>query len=777
VVKNLPKKDSVKVFLSRAKETLPGRWLWLLIGLGLIVNGQTLIHQREPFGEVNPTLEFWNVTYRLDIVNMQNFGAAIPYLLAGGLLCAFAFLPFWNKQEEPRARTKKKSSPKWAFLLPRLAIGVSLFAFLIFKLGQHEYTPILPWLWVFTLALLTHLIHRYDKASGANLSLNITRIDIVWLAILFLVGLAIGSFALQDIPNIMVPDEGSFWETGRAIAIGEFKPAFFDFGVYTFPVASSIFQGWVMRLFSVNLWGWRFASVLAGTFTVIPLYMLGREWFDRRVAVMAALFMVSSPYYLSFARMGYNNSQALFPVVLSLYFWSLGYKRNCNLYYWLAGLAAGLGFYTYPAAWLGLVTIVIVMALLTAIRRIKFRQAILATTILLTATAVTAGPRLIYGASSENAEPLFYKMFETSFVSTFYGSAYYGPAELYPEGYAYLLGKNQVFYALDVYVELLVRGIVRTLAALFDPFIVTEHFIITNLTGGFLAAIGLALGLSLCLRTLKQTRSILLLTWLGAGLLFLSMIAAFPPRHTHLVTIIPALALLAAAGLAVTADTLTNSLLKRWASIPIKWAQTSILVLVSGALVFSGMKEYFTVMPIRNPPLFEDIASWIAWRTEEPLTIVYLDSTEKMPHRVEYHVNTHMVPHKYDSLAAYDFDWQKVPDKSIVFIEPQEDNIPVPPSTFKNSATYINKDGETIGYAWVNTSVELQPSPPFPITHDKFPVTIIPVFSALAIIVLVLITLQFHVTTEKTTDKPGFSIHAEITLRKPGKQKKEDKQS
>ena len=160
-----------------------------------------------------------------------------------------------------------------------------------------------------------------------------------------------------------------------------------------------------MRLFGVNIWGWRFASVLAGTFTVIPLYLLAREWFDRRVAIVAALIMVSSPYYLSFARMGYNNSQALFPVVFSLYFWSLGYRQNSTLYYWLAGLAAGLGFYTYPAAWLGLVTIVIVMLLLTAIRRIKFPQAIFIIFIFLIASGITAGPRLIYGASSQNAEP------------------------------------------------------------------------------------------------------------------------------------------------------------------------------------------------------------------------------------------------------------------------------------------------------------------------------------------------------------------------------------
>ncbi len=480
---------------------------------------------------------------------------------------------------------------------------------------------------------------------------------------------------------------------------------------------------------------------------------------------MAALIMVSSPYYLSFVRLGYNNSQALFPVVLSLYFWSIGYKRGSNFYYWLAGLAAGLGFYTYPAAWLGLVTIIIVVVMLAAIRRINFRLSLLVMTVFLTATILTAGPRLVYGASSENAEPLFYKLVETSFVSSFYGSAYYGPAELYPEGIAYLLGKNQVFYAPEVYSELLTRGLVRTLAALFDPFIVTEHFLTTNFAGGFLAAIGLALGLGLCLRTIKQTRSILLLTWLGAGLFFLSIIAAFPPRHTHLVTIIPVLALLSALGFAISADTLASELGKRWSPTLYNWAQRGVIVAVSSMLVFSGMREYFITMPIRNPPLFEDIVSWIAWRNAEPFNIIYLASTEKTPHRVEYHVNTGMVPHTYDSVSTYNFNWENVPENSIVFLDASEENIPGSPPGFDNSTTYVNMDGETIGYAWSDTVVDLEPEPAFPITISELPVTIIPGFSALVLLAFVLMTVQIRIGTEKIADGPGLRIRAEITLR------------
>jgi len=724
------------------------------------------MQQRDFVGTPNPTLDLWNVTYRLEIVNIQNFGAAILFLLAGAFISALAFMPAWKKQETPPLPLSENLShkPDWSYLLPRLGLGLLLFAYLIFKLARHEYATILPWLWIAILALLTYLFYKHAKSGNANLSLQTTRIDVAWIAGLFLVGLLISSFALQDIPNILVPDEGSFWENGRAIATGEFKPAFFDFGVYTFPIASSIFQAWVMRVVGINLWGWRFASALAGTLTAIPLYLLTREWFDRRVAVIATLIMLSSPYYLSFARIGYNNSQSLFPVVMCLYFWSLGYKRNSPFFYWLAGLAAGLGFYTYTASWLGPVTIVLVMVLLVVIRRIKIRLALLSGAIFLSAAAITAGPRLVYGASSQNAEPLFYKLLETSFVSSFYGSAYYGPADLYPQGDAYMIGQNQVFFAPQVYAELLTRSSVRTLAALFDPFLVTEHFMVTNFPGGFLPAIGFVLGLGLSLRTVKQTRSILLLTWLGAGLFFLSIIAAFPPRHTHLVTVIPALAMLSATGFAISVDTLITEAQRKWSQLSDTKIANAVLILVSLATVLIGLRTYFITMPERNPPLFEDIVSWIAWRTKEPLTIVYVGRTD-IRHRVQYEVDTRLVSHKYVGVTAEGFDWQEIPENSIVFYEQQVQGIPASPQRFNNAAIYTNKNGETLGHAWANTNVDLQPQPLFAGLTD-IP---IPVVLGIVFIGLIVFLMRGKIRLEKNENGNGFRLTVEIWLRESHK--------
>jgi hypothetical protein len=312
---------------------------------------------------------------------------------------------------------------------------------------------------------------------------------------------------------------------------------------------------------------------------------------------------------------------------------------------------------------------------------------------------------------------------------------------------------------------LLTRSTARTLAALVDPYIVTEHFLTTNFAGGFLAAIGLVLGLSLSLRTIKQTQSILMLVWLGAGLFFLSIIAAFPPRHTHLVTIIPVLALLSAVGFIAGIDTFAHELQKKWSPGIIAWGQVGIVLFFSGALVFSGIREYFTIMPIRNPPLFEDIVSWIVWRTEEPLTIVYIGPDAEKPHRVQYLVDTLMVPHKYDSTTPTSFDWKDVPFGSIVFYEQQNERIPSPPFEFNTSATYILQD-EVIGKAWTNTDVDLQPALPFSSKSKRNSVTTTLLFSTLAIIAFMLLTLQIRVNVEKGTDEPVLNVHTKIRLRK-----------
>ena len=103
--------DKAKAFLTRVRASLPGRWFWLLVGLGLIINGVYLVHQRGDINEASQILLRWNEEFHLEIVNILYLVVAIPYLVGGGLLSAFSFVPLWKKQEEIQAPTKIKAPP------------------------------------------------------------------------------------------------------------------------------------------------------------------------------------------------------------------------------------------------------------------------------------------------------------------------------------------------------------------------------------------------------------------------------------------------------------------------------------------------------------------------------------------------------------------------------------------------------------------------------------------------------------------------------------------
>ncbi len=694
----------------RARELLPARWVLLLVGIGCLAYSQYMMEQRFLQGLPIPAADEWNILYRLEVVNLSNVLTGLPYFVLGVILCAWAGLPSAWKETFVNWASQWPifRATNWGKQMPRLGIATGLMAYLLVQLGKLHYAPIYPFIWLLALWLFTLVVWTLDRDNCINLSLELNAVDVFWLLGILVVGIGVVAYALQDIPAIMVPDEGSFWENARAIAIRQYRPVFFDSGVYTFPIASSIYQGWIMRLFGVNLWGWRFSSVLAGVATLIPLYLLGKEWFGRRVAVAAALIMLANPFFLSFARLGYNNSQSLFPVVLAVYLWAIGSRKGSYFYLWLAGLVAGLGFYTYSAVWIGMVTLVLGVVYLRLLKQISWKQSFIVLALILLAWGLAFAPRLAYTAAGKMKQGLVYKILETSFFSAFYARAYYGEADLTQtmplierDGYP------TIFYDPLRYSELLTRGWVRTLLALFDPHLVSEHFLITPLAG-VIAPVFFTIGFFLFLRKWKQSRFGLPLIWLVSGLLFLSIIGAFPPRHTHMVSLIPVIALIAGAGLSAVIETLTEYLPSRW--IRLRPVVINVLVVVASlGILYAGAKRYFVIMPATYPPSLEDLATWVAWRTEKPVEIIYIGRTD-IPHRVAYLVTSKMVPHTYLNIDLNAFsprEHLKADMPTVLFWETNTKEglayLQKVPAGFSAPVAYRDKAGDVIGYATTNS--------------------------------------------------------------------------
>jgi 4-amino-4-deoxy-L-arabinose transferase-like glycosyltransferase len=684
-------------FLDSTEKILPKRIL-LALGLILLIVAQIYFETREPFGEHITDAVIWNAVSKLELVNYDNVWSALPYLFCGFLLWLWLGSFQWMEPAAAMSLPAERSNPNIA---PQLLIIAALYGILLIRIAQQYNTYLEPALWIFALAWLTYLIWNWERRD-IDLTPDFNAADLTAILILLIIGIAIGSFALTDLPKQIMPDELPFWDASRMIALGEREASFFEVGVFTFPLSTSIFQSWIMRIFGVTFWSWRFSSVLAGVATVIPLYLLARNWFDRRVAFTAGLMMLVNPYFLSFSRFGYNNIHSLFPVTLAIYLWEKGIRRNSIFYLWLGGLAAGLGYYSFFAAWIAAVVIGLSVFYLRLHKQISRKQVLEFLFILIAAFAFMAAPRVTAAVSSGRSESLIFKVFQASFINSYYGYYYYVESDLTSvHSLIPISGDVKIFFQPQIYREFLARGVIRTLLAIVDPYIATEHFPVSGFAG-VITPIFFVIGLALTLKSWKQYRSGLLLLWLFGGLFFLSVISAFPPRHTHLVAIIPVLAILSALGLTSTIEQIIK--------------QTSAHKLVSAltalAITFFSLQAFFIKLPIVHPADFEDHAAWIARRKDQSNTIIYVNSTGKTPDITRSLIDSKIIQGKYFTTPAQfavqeALGYAKTP--TLIFYEGRNETLPreMQKVGFGNYEVYKNKD--ILGYVFTNA--DISPSP------------------------------------------------------------------
>lgn len=576
-----------------------------------------------------------------------------------------------------------------------------LLGYVLYNLVQPDPSPGLVAIWIGALALLARVTFFYDREAGTSLSLRLTRWDVLWLVVLLAAGLVIGAYQLEEIPNSLVSDEGNFWDRAVAIADGRELRSFFDVGVYSYPLPGSFYQAYIFRLFGYSLWSWRFSSVLITVLTVVPLYLLARDMFNRRMAVVASVLLITLPYSLAFARMGYNNSQAVLPVALAVYLIYVALQRRSMFYFGLGGIAAGAGFYTYTAGRLGLaVTAGFLACMLVAQWFIRFRRKLpdeqrqqaakyLPVLLLLIVVfgvmaAVTTAPHLVH-TNFISPELLQYKMLESLFPNTHYALAFYPADELFRDYPPIHFGDQEFFFRPDLYVQLFARGVFHTMLSLHETTVTHSHYISAPLAGP-IGVIFYFIGFVVALRNLRQREYFLIMFWFMGGLFLLSMVNTFPPRQQHFVPVIPMIALLTAIGIVTWVEFVLGrlrTLLARLAQPqrerlrPLRSpAAFALLGVVLAALVVTNLQNYFVQMPQEYLPDFENIIAWKALELEETEHFVYVYADPSRAEFIPWVI--YYIPTKAeyqtissDDLAAHHFEF--APDTDYTFFFPLQD--------------------------------------------------------------------------------------------------------
>lgn len=472
------------------------------------------------------------------------------------------------------------------------------------------------WAWIISIAVFTFALWKAEHREEGAANPRLNYVDAICILALFALAIGIGAYRLTDIPAGWITDEGPFWETARRLALGEETPSFFGVGVFTFPISSSYFQSWIMRWAGVNLWGWRFASVVAASLTIIPLYLLVNELFNRQVAVVANAMMIVNPFFLAFARLGYNNSQAMFPVTLAVYFLVLAIRRNSRFYLWLAGLTAGLGFYTYFAAWLGLVVLVIALAFLAILYRLNFRASLVPLSIIVAGMLIVFFPRVVFGISADSTAALRYKIWETGPVNTFYGNMIFGNDRI-DQARVFVVDDVEMFYDPQLYLILFERGFIRTTAVMFDSLGYEVHQIFFGLLGPG-SSLFFILGVGIAFARFREIKYLVPIIWFLTGFFFLGVIASIPPRPTHMVAIIPVFSLISAIGL----TSLTSNLVTQSATRLNKLLTTVIFAVIA----LMGLIHYYFMIPYFHAPANQDdYISWLGRQVSEPVHFILID--------------------------------------------------------------------------------------------------------------------------------------------------------
>lgn len=118
-------------------------------------------------------------------------------------------------------------------------------------------------------------------------------------------------------------------------------------GIAAFTSVYAYLQSIAISIFGADLAGLRVPSVIFGTLTIPAVYLLARELFDRKTALLAALFLAVFPPQIHLSRLGLNNIADPLFGALALAFFARGLKHARRVDYAISGVMLGLTQYFY----------------------------------------------------------------------------------------------------------------------------------------------------------------------------------------------------------------------------------------------------------------------------------------------------------------------------------------------------------------------------------------------------------------------------------------------
>ena len=348
----------------------------LIASLGLVAYGQHIIDDGGTFGAGWPILSRFDEELTAIYGAPQSLAYTIPlFFVAAGLFVLSLWLLLSFDGAQAASSGDEVPPQDWVDAGRRmpLAAGLALLAaggwvYLIYQLAGGGNQASNWWLFWGSLACALFALLLVDRKRGAGVLATLRWHPLEYVLLLAIVAIFFG-LMVQDLTSwkyALIGDEGVFFEYSRRIAEGNHEYNYFTFrGPYGIhPVLSSVYQGMVMRVAGVNIFGWKLSSTLAIAASLPMFYWLVRTQLGVRPAIFGTALLGSSHTLFAYAHTSYPNVHAIFPTILAFALFSAGQRHRSALLLFGSGVAAGFGFYTFYPARTAIIILAVVLLIL-----------------------------------------------------------------------------------------------------------------------------------------------------------------------------------------------------------------------------------------------------------------------------------------------------------------------------------------------------------------------------------------------------------------------------
>jgi len=287
-------------------------------------------------------------------------------LLFPGIGCILAGMALlgWVLRDIPPLQSVASVTPDHLLKPPVLVLsGVLVSLALSAAIDQPVTTRLSSWLQLVVWALsITLVVAGLLRAAGWRLptwqsiwkAIRPYRNEIIAVSAVLALACVLRVINLEAYPYAFANDEGWVGLEGLRIMSGD-RLGLFTVGWSSQPVLSFLPDAILVGIFGHTITAVRLYSALAGTATVLGLYLLVREAGNRQVALIAATILACLAPHIHFSRAAFHNILPGFFAVWLFYLTLRALRTNrISSAVWV-GLITGLAMYTYLGSRLAMV--------------------------------------------------------------------------------------------------------------------------------------------------------------------------------------------------------------------------------------------------------------------------------------------------------------------------------------------------------------------------------------------------------------------------------------